>query len=301
MNYMLSIIVCSRDKILPEDFVNNIKSTVGVEYEIISVDNSNNDYSIFSAYNYGFEKSKYPYICFVHEDVIFHTLNWGKKIINHLQTPEIGIIGLAGGDLATRIPASWSTLMSCVNIIQSDRNGKKATRLIQHPERFEDSKRSVVLLDGVLMCMKRNLMNKIHFDENFNGFHGYDFDISIQATMAGFTNYVINDIDLEHFSRGKTDAVYYRNLISVFKKWESFLPIVGKNVTEEQIRNIPEIENKRLSKLIKKMVRKGFSTDEIISVTTHFAGIIGSKEETHNLKFRIFLIRLFNSPKYIFN
>ena len=298
---MLSIVVCSRNKTLSKSFVDNIISTVGTVHEIISIDNSRNEYSIFSAYNIGFAKSKYPYICFVHEDVSFHTQNWGTKVIEHLQIPKIGIIGLAGGDLATRIPASWSTLMSCVNIVQSDRTGKKPTRLIKLPDNQIESKRSVVLLDGVLMCMKRELMKKIHFDEQFNGFHGYDFDISIQSTLAGYINYVIFDIKLEHFSLGKTDAVYYKNLISIFKKWQNYLPLIGENVSVEQSLQIPKIEKKRLFKLINKMTRKGFSAKEIISEITYFANIIDSKKEIQHIKSRIFLIRLFNCPRYMFN
>ncbi|MDD4969496.1 MAG: glycosyltransferase [Paludibacter sp.] len=297
---MLSIIVCSRNKMLSTAFIDNIKNTVGVDYEIISIDNSANQYSIFSAYNTGFAKSKFPYVCFVHEDVLFHTQNWGEIVIQHLQSPGTGILGLAGGDLATRVPASWSTLMSCVNIIQSDRNRRKESKQIIHPENFKDSKRSVILLDGVLMCMTSELMKKIHFDEQFNGFHGYDFDISIQSTLAGYTNYVLYDIKLEHFSRGKTDDVYYRNLISVFKKWENSLPLIGKNVTEDQRSHIPDIEKKRLLKLVSKMARKGFSTKEIIAESTYFANIINDTEIIHKIKSRIFFIRLFNCPIYIF-
>ena len=297
---MLSIIVCSRNKTLSKSFVDNISSTVGTVHEIISIDNSSDEHSIFSAYNIGFAKSKYPYICFVHEDVSFLTQNWGTKIIEHLKIPKTGIIGLAGGDLATRIPASWSTLMSCVNIVQSDRTGKKHTKLIQLPVDQKESRRSVILLDGVLMCMKRELMNKIHFDEQFKGFHGYDFDITMQSILAGYVNYVIFDIRLEHFSRGKTDAVYYKNLISVFRKWQAFLPLIGENVSEEQSRQIPEIEKKMLSKLVNKMARKGISTKEIIAETTYFAKVIDDEKEIQHIKSRLFFIRLFNCPTYLF-
>jgi len=296
---MLSIIVCSRNKMLSNAFTENIKSTVGVDYELISIDNSANGYSIFSAYNIGTAKCNYPYVCYVHEDVLFHTQNWGVKIIDHLKIPGTGIIGLAGSDLATRVPASWSTLMSCINIIQSDRNGNKPTKHIQHPIDFKESKRSVILLDGVMMCMKKELLEIIHFDEQFNGFHGYDFDISIQSTIAGYTNYVLYDIELEHFSLGKTDIDYYRKLISVFKKWENYLPLIGQSITEEQRSHIPDIERKRLLKLVSKMTRKGFSTKEIIAEATYFATIIDSMKLLRNIKYRIFFIRLFECPIYL--
>ncbi len=126
---MLSIIVCSRSRTLLPMFTNNISNTVGVEYELIHIDNSENKYSIYSAYNLGISKSKFPYLCLVHEDVLSHTNNWGVNVIAHLQDPTTGILGVAGGDFVTNIPASWATLISpSLNIIQTDSKGKKPTK-----------------------------------------------------------------------------------------------------------------------------------------------------------------------------
>ena len=81
---MISIIICNRKKVLDPKLENNIKSTIGIEYEIINIDNSDNRYNIFQAYNKGIQKSKYPYICFMHDDILYHTVNWGKNIIDYL-------------------------------------------------------------------------------------------------------------------------------------------------------------------------------------------------------------------------
>ena len=298
---MLSIVICSKNKTLRKEFVDNIINTVGIDYEIISIDNSENQYSIFSAYNLGASKSKYLYICFVHEDVFFHTANWGEKVIAHLQNPNTGIIGLAGAGIVTRVPASWSSLLSLSeNIIQSDRSGKKETEIFRLPLNYNKSVRSVILLDGVFMCMRRELMEKIRFDETLNGFHGYDFDISIQSTVKGYVNNVIYDIVLEHFSRGKTDKLYYKNLITVFKKWESYLPVSLNNSSEKMLSEITKNEDYNLQRLIKKMVRKGFKSCEIIEEVTYFAAITDYRKSVRNLEVRIFLIRLFNCPKYLF-
>lgn len=297
---MLSIIVCSRNRTLLPAFTDNIKNTVGVDYELIHVDNSDNKYSIYSAYNFGISKSKYPYLCLVHEDVLFHTNNWGENVIAHLQDPKTGILGVAGGDFVTNIPASWATLISpSLNIIQTDSKGQKPTKFLLEPENYTLSKRSSITLDGVFLCMRRELMQKIHFDENLKGFHGYDYDISIQATVAGYINYVIYDIKLEHFSRGKTDVVYFRNLIQIFKKFEKFLPLIGGNITDEERQEMPKIERRKLYQLTKKMVRKGFEKKEIISEITYYANKIDFPKAAKYLKFRIFLIRLFNCPKYL--
>ena len=298
---MLSIIVCSRNKVLSKEFTDNIKNTIGIEYEIVNIDNSGNKYSIFSAYNLGIRKSKYQYLCFVHEDVLFYTSNWGSLVINHLQDPKTGIIGVAGGDLVTRVPASWATMISSGhNLIQSDRGGKKPTEKILKPKNYNLSKRSSITLDGLFLCMRQDLTNKIHFDENLKGFHGYDYDITLQSAMAGYTNYVIYDILLEHSSGGITDILYFRNLILIFKKWENNLPIVGQNITVEERLTIPEIEKRKLYQLTKKMVRKGFKVDEIKSEVTYYANKISFPRAAMFLRVRIFLIRLFNCPKYLF-
>lgn len=299
---MLSIIVCSTNKELKNIFVNNIDKTIGIEYELISIDNSDNSYSLCTAYNIGLTKSKYPYLCFIHEDVLFHTNNWGEKIINHLQANNTGILGLAGGDLVTRIPISWSRLMPSINIIQSDKTGKKKTQRMKYPENYNYSKRSVILLDGVMLSMRRDLMMKIEFDENLKGFHGYDLDISIQSTINGYTNYVVYDIDLEHFSRGKTNAVYYQNIIYIFRKWQLFLPIVGKSITNKEREEINSFEENGLRELTKKMIRKGFSTRKIIAETSYFIKYINSNQLLKKQKYirlYIFFVRLFNKPLYL--
>jgi len=298
---MLSIIICSRNKVLSKEFTENIKVTVSVDYEIVYIDNSENKYSIFAAYNLGITQSKYPYLCFVHEDVFFHTSDWGEKVISHLQDTKTGIIGVAGSDLVTRIPASWANMISQGhNIILTDNARKKPTEIILLPKNYNLSKRSSIILDGLFMCMRKDLTNKIHFDENLKGFHGYDYDISLQSIMAGYTNYVIYDIKLEHFSGGKTSILYFRNLISIFKKWENNLPIIGDNVTLEERLEIPEIERKKLYQLTKKMVRKGFGIEEIKTEVSYYANMISFKRARQFLSIRIFLIRLFNCPKYLF-
>jgi len=299
---MLSIIVCSRNKELKSIFLDNIDKTIGIEYEIISIDNSDNSYSICSAYNAGFTQSKYPYICFVHEDVLFHTQNWGERIINHLRANGTGIIGLAGVDLVTRVPISWSKLTLSINIIQSDKTDKKETKRIKSPENYEHSKRDVILLDGVMLSMSRELMMEIKFDEKIEGFHGYDLDISIQSAINGYTNYVVYDIELEHFSRGKTNAIYYQNIIYVFKKWNHYLPMIGKSITNKEREEISSFEENGLQELIKKMIRKGFSTRRIIHETSYFAMLISSEKALKKLKhlrFYIFCVRLFNKPFHL--
>ena len=44
---MISIIICSRTERINYDLSENIKKSVGCDYELIIIDNSENKYSIF--------------------------------------------------------------------------------------------------------------------------------------------------------------------------------------------------------------------------------------------------------------
>jgi GT2 family glycosyltransferase len=295
---MLSIIICSRHKKLDKGFVDNIAATVGIDYELVAIDNSDNFYSIFSAYNQGVVRSKFPYLCFVHEDVLFHSKGWGQKVIAHLQDKETGIVGVVGSSFMPRVPAAWATLpASSYNLIQSFANAKKPTTYELEPKNFTQSKRSAVILDGLFFCMRKDIFFEIKFDENLKGFHGYDYDISLQSLVAGYQNYVIYDIKLEHSSGGHTDMVFFRNLIAIFRKWEIHLPLFTDSFPEEVRKKLSEIEKKKLRQLTKKMVRKGFGVRELKKEITYYAEKIDDKKGARLLSFRIFLIRLFNCPK----
>lgn len=298
---MISIIVCSRNRSISDDFAKNIGDTINVDYEIVHIDNSKNQFSICSAYNEGFSRSTFPYVCFVHEDVCFRSKNWGEKIIAHLQMPNVGLLGLAGRDYLTRVPASWSAKMEGMNIVQSDKTGKKETKTKYAPIGYDKPRREVVMLDGVLLCMRRELMESIKFDENLDGFHGYDFDISIQSVLTGKINYVMYDILVEHFSRGTPDADYYRSLIKVFKKWEKSLPLLSSDFSENLRNKIQVIEKRGIRNLSNKLVRRGVPTTEIMAANIYFSRLIGLKQNKLLGYLQIYFSKLINYPTRLFS
>ncbi len=267
---MLSVIICSKNKTLAPDLVKNITNTIGGEYELVHIDNSDAKYSIYTAYNEGVKMSKYSNLCFLHEDVHFHSKNWGQKVIQHLQTPNVGICGVAGRDFVSKVPAAWSKKLSGVNIIQSDKLGIRRTRRKLIPGNYKNPVREVITLDGVILCCRKEIFEKISFDESIGGFHGYDFDICIQSTVHGYQNYVMYDIVMEHFSRGNPDAGYYRALIKVFRKWKNKLPLYSKEMRAVTSRRIAWIDYRGLTKLLCKMVRRNMPVHEIAKEIRYF-------------------------------
>jgi hypothetical protein len=104
---MISIIICGRDNDISTALRHNIQETIGVVHEIIVIDNSQNDYSIFSAYNKGVALSNYDTLCFMHDDLVFESSNWGSIVINQLQQNNIGAVGVAGTPYYATLPGAW--------------------------------------------------------------------------------------------------------------------------------------------------------------------------------------------------
>ncbi len=298
---MISIIICSTKPDISVILKENINDTIGVDYELIVIDNSTNLESIFSAYNKGVEQSKFSFLCFIHEDILFRTKDWGKNIIAHLNEKNTGIIGVSGGKIMTKVPASWWLAgPGCKNIIQHYKN---KTTLLEVSENCSGIRQPAIVLDGVFLSLRRELFNQIRFDAELSGFHGYDHDICVQSIVAGFNNYVVFDMLIEHFSEGSMNAQYYTNLIKIHKKWQNYLPLFSIDTPGEAKKNINNTELKLLGKFIRRMVRTGFTTEEIILNTKFFIDRLANKKAKERLKFiyfTIFIERLIKAPKYLF-
>ena len=219
---MLSIIICSRKNHISSELKQNIAETIGCEYELVIVDNSKNQYSIFQAYNEGVRKSKGEALCFMHEDVLYKTNNWGEMICDLFRDESIGLIGVLGGHAMPAMPASWITLnYKSGQIINPDRQSYYGRR--QQGMKCID----VVCVDGLMMCMRRSLFDCIRFDdETFGGFHCYDTDICMQVWQQRYRVVVIYDVFVEHKSFGIHNDEYFKSIDLFYEKWKNSLPLI---------------------------------------------------------------------------
>ncbi|NJW53654.1 glycosyltransferase [Salinimicrobium oceani] len=230
----ISIIICSKKGILEKNFRKNIEATVGSVHEIITIDNSTNRYNIFEAYNLGIRKSKFSYLLFIHEDVLIHTPKFGEILLDYFKNnEEIGLIGLAGSRIKTKIPSSWwehERENQVMNIIQHYPNGKKEKILFGFTEKPLSE---VVLIDGVFMAMRKT---DISFDERLAGFHNYDQSISLRSRKAGYKNFVTNEILLEHYSIGTKDQSWLKSNEQFSALYHDDLPqaLNGRKITKDE-------------------------------------------------------------------
>lgn len=229
---MFSIVICSRKADVPVELKQNIAETVGSEYELVVIDNSTNRYSIFQAYNEGARRAKGEMLCFMHDDVLFRSNNWGNAIINHFHEDErIGVIGFAGTHFLPDTPMYW---YSSPFVSQHNLNNDQG-RVEEHFHEDWFGKRNiidVVAIDGFCFFARKNLFQQIAFDEKtFQGFHLYDMDICMQVIQAGYKVCVCRDVLVEHcwsesrqFSKQGSELLG-ENLERFANKWHSDLPV----------------------------------------------------------------------------
>ena len=225
----ITIIICSINPKRCEETVKNITETIGVEHQIIVFDNRENNWGICKVYNHCAENANSPYLCFMHEDVLFGTNNWGSILINFAETtPQCGIIGFDGSTQILKNMYSWGYGESWGNVahgrIEKSHDYLKLNYRYHHyknPNNEEFSK--VTGIDGFFQFVKKDIWDKIKYDEiHFTGFHFYDIDFSF-AVSQKYNNYVCFMVNVFHDSSGNLNAEFVKNIWIFQKKWKETL------------------------------------------------------------------------------
>lgn len=226
---MISIIICSRSQTISSDLFENIKNTIGCNYELIVIDNSENKYSIFEAYNLGIKKSFGDFLCFIHDDIFIHTNSWGT-IINRIfkEDQQIGLIGVAGAKIKTKMPSPWWNCpedQKVICIIQHYTNNQKEKMV----SGFDNCSNitEVVIIDGVFMALRKD--DNIIFDATMRGFHNYDLNISFEYKKQGYKVVVTNQIFIEHYSVGNINEQWVKSAYKIHKKYKNSLPLKNES------------------------------------------------------------------------
>ena len=225
---MISIIICSKKPTLSVAFQENLVQTIGCEYELIVIDNSESRYSIFEAYNLGIQKSQGTVLCFVHDDVLFHSSQWGLVLDTIFrQQPFVGLIGVAGSKVKTKSPSAW---WDC-------EEGDRITSIIQHYQDKEAEMHhygfdenptvEVAVIDGVFMAVRND--KRLSFSKQLQGFHCYDLNLSLEIKKLGFSVVVTQAIVIEHFSSGVLNISWVQNSYQLHRSYSKLLPIAIGN------------------------------------------------------------------------
>jgi hypothetical protein len=231
---MISIIICARKEDIAPELRENIEATIGVPYEVIVIDNSRNEHTIFTAYNKGVSLSRFPILLFMHDDIHYHTANWGTKLEAHFSDEKVGAVGIAGTPYLSYTPGGWwSSGVGHLYLLQTKPENGQTELENYFPE--DSIAQEVVVLDGVWFCIRKKLFDSIRFDEdNFKGFHFYDVDTTLQVFKAGYRLLCIRDILIHHQSMGKLDSKWVENAFIFHNKWKEHLPVAITSYNLEQ-------------------------------------------------------------------
>jgi glycosyltransferase involved in cell wall biosynthesis len=238
----ISIIICSRDKNISPEFRKNIDLTIGCDYQLIIIDNSKNRYSIFEAYNSGIGQSEGEVLCFIHDDIRFHSKNWGLELLNLFEAKsEFGLIGIAGAKTKTRTASGWWDCKGenmLLNIIQHFPDGSEEH---QHYGFDNSDFEEAVVIDGVFMSLKKE--TEFKFPTQFSGFHGYDLVLSFEILSKGYKIGVTDKVLLEHFSIGRLNSSWLHSVDEIHNLYQKSLPLKTPkgDLCGEEIKNCEKI------------------------------------------------------------
>jgi len=262
---MISVITCSINPEICQRMLDSVSQTIGAEHETIVFDNRERKLGICEAYNKAADKANGDYLCFVHEDIVIKTDNWGKELIKFIErNNDCGVIGIAGGKSANRNFISWWNVLGyLINVYDGAHSGDNLdpeTNLFYHysnPNNEIFSK--AVCVDGVFLFVKKSIWENNKFDEKtFKGFHLYDADFSFSISQR-YQNYVYFGMDVHHFSRGSIEKTFCENMYLFQKKWKCRLPycLPGYKVSVGQ-------ELEKVNNMLSLYRKNGFSRMEIL-------------------------------------
>lgn len=224
--FMFGFVICSQNDQLAQVTKQWILKFFPPDTQIHFLKESN---SIFSAYNKGIELTKdCDYVCFCHEDLDVIKIDV-DKLLSKLNDPLIGFIGVAG---AKKLPENgmwWSeyrglshpNLSGTVGHQKIDEFSKQRIRWVNTYGMYGQVK----VLDGLILFCRRDLLDKIKWDEEFfSGWDFYDISITYSASKKGYINITVPYIELYHWGLGNLRNTYEENR-QKFLQWKSIVII----------------------------------------------------------------------------
>lgn len=206
---MISIItVVNNNNIFEQWLGSSLKMQEGIEYELITIDNTKNTYSsLEKAYMNGVMQAAGDWLMFVHPDVKFLKRRTLNEFLNKIEYYEkenksIHLWGVAGVE-----DGSFSVLKYISTITHGE-----------PPERINNSigNRKYVVVQTVDACcflIRKNVFKLYGFSKEYSGFHMLIEDLCLRINQNGNLCVVV-PIELWHRSKGASlDYVYFKNAI----------------------------------------------------------------------------------------
>ncbi len=200
---MISVIICSVNPTFLAQVSDDINRTIGVACEILNYDNRTENAGICSVYNRLARQALFDCLCFVHEDVLFQTQNWGRNILEAFEKDkDLGVVGLAGAKYKSAFFSGWFTGVQALDCAHYQHQySTHLEKIFLAPDKSKKHE-NVVCVDGVFICCRKTVWEKILFNEKkLKGFHFYDLDFSLRAAKI-YRLAIDFEISLTHITSG---------------------------------------------------------------------------------------------------
>ncbi len=146
-------------------------------------------------------------VVLLHEDLQILDTHFRTKVIRSFEHPNVGVVGAIGAINVSSL-AWW----------EGEIRGVLAESRFQVQGDLLEGE--VDTVDGALLCLSPQVTQKNRFDENYQGFHGYDADLCFSVRASGRTVFVTT-FDLFHHTKGGYGDVasYLFNNDLFLEKW----------------------------------------------------------------------------------
>ena len=212
------------------DFIDHVAQTIGVKHETYLYPNFN-EFSLPEIYNRAISEhhDDDAIMLFVHNDIYFDTMDWGKKLLAHFNNKnnDYQIIGMAGSQYIPSNGCWWLTedgkamnYKDMIGIVNHDNGIRKWESRYSEP--FFGVK-PVVCIDGLFMAIDTSDISH-GFDERFGKYHYYDLSFVFPNILDGYNAGVITDIRITHKSIGETNDEWELNRKKFIEIYKNELP-----------------------------------------------------------------------------
>ena len=210
---------------LDEKYVKHIEDTCGIKgVQILSYENPDGT-PLTEIYNKALGESVNDVIVYCHDDIIYNTKKWGKKILKHFNNSDYGILGLAGTRVMPESGRWWDDInqqtSNMVGIVKHSNEGK--TWESRYSNSYGDNIIPVVITDGVFFVIHKERIKK-EFNKKVRGFHFYDIDFTFRNHLEGVKVGVITDTRITHLSMGQTNEEWEKNRELFVERYKGDLP-----------------------------------------------------------------------------
>ncbi|MBB1063535.1 family 2 glycosyl transferase [Limosilactobacillus sp. WF-MO7-1] len=197
-NKSFSLITIVNKEEVYREFKKKLSKQKNVNYELIKIENDNNQYSSArEAYNKAAKIASGDYLVFLHPDIRFLDTNALHDIlINVNRLSDYGLIGIAGSP----------------NNEDEDNRDYIVTTLVQNTKKENIGEAikqptKVQTVDECFFVVKRSFWEKHPFSD-IVGWHFYAVEQSLIALNDGLTNYVV-PARVWHISPGASENIQY--------------------------------------------------------------------------------------------